>query len=193
MSTVIIEDGGMYTHDPSDSKVYLFDWDTNNLASTVTIDTSKIKLRTLRGTVLEQTVSSITLAGGTATVTMAAAHGYATGDYITISGADPTGGPTPSPYNGTFQITKTGATTFTYAVTGAPASPATVDAKESAIVAVKGFDNVTIPALSRTTQFRFTLPGNYEGSLFEIANLIVTDETPAQGKERSFQLLIQQK
>ncbi len=63
------------------------------------------------------TVSSLTRAGAVATVTTSAAHGRATNDWVTIIGA------TGAEYNGIFQITVTGATTFTYAVTGAPTSP----------------------------------------------------------------------
>lgn len=64
-------------------------------------------------------VTSVTRAGATATVTTPAAHGYNTGQWITVAGADQEG------YNGTFTITVTGATTFTYTVIGTPATPAT--------------------------------------------------------------------
>ena len=64
-------------------------------------------------------ITSITSAAGLATVTTALSHGFTTGMAITISGANQ------APYNGTFTITSTGATTFTYPVAGGPASPAT--------------------------------------------------------------------
>lgn len=64
-------------------------------------------------------VSSITRASQVATVTTASAHGFTTGDYVTMAGA------AQSEYNGEVQITVTGATTFTYTVSGSPASPAT--------------------------------------------------------------------
>ncbi len=51
-------------------------------------------------------------------------------------------------------------------------------------------DNPTILAGSRTTQIR--LKGGTLGARYEIANTIVTNESPAQTKERSFQLLIEQ-
>ncbi len=51
-------------------------------------------------------------------------------------------------------------------------------------------DTPTIMAGSRTTQIR--LIGGTLGARYEIANTIVTNETPAQTKERSFQLLIEQ-
>lgn len=65
------------------------------------------------------TVSSITRSGTTATVTTSAAHGYATGQRVTLAGADQ------ADYNGTFEITVTGASTFTVTVSGSPATPAT--------------------------------------------------------------------
>lgn len=51
----------------------------------------------------------ITLSGTTASVTTTAAHGYSSGDQVTIAGASV------SAANGTFRITVTGASTFTYA------------------------------------------------------------------------------
>lgn len=73
-------------------------------------------------------VTSITRTGGTATVTTDEAHGFSTGQYVHIEGADQ------AAYVGFHQITVTGAMTFTYAVSGAPASPAT-----GAIVATRSF------------------------------------------------------
>lgn len=64
-------------------------------------------------------VTSITRASQTATVTCAANHGLATGDYVRIAGAVET------EYNGVYQVTVTGATTFTYTVVGTPSTPAT--------------------------------------------------------------------
>lgn len=64
-------------------------------------------------------VSSITRAGAVATVTTAVAHGYASGDYVAVDGAGQ------AEYNVTAAITVTGGTTFTYAVSGTPATPAT--------------------------------------------------------------------
>lgn len=64
-------------------------------------------------------VSSITRSGTTATVTTATAHGLATGDVALIAGAAET------EYNGEFVVTVTGGTSFTYDVSGSPATPAT--------------------------------------------------------------------
>ena len=64
-------------------------------------------------------VTSITRTSTTATVTTAENHGLATGVSVTITGA------TESEYNGTYVITVTGVNTFTYTVSGSPATPAT--------------------------------------------------------------------
>jgi hypothetical protein len=64
-------------------------------------------------------LDSLTLSGSTATATTPSDHGLSTGDSVPISGADQ------DEYNGTFEVTVTGATTFTYEVEGTPASPAT--------------------------------------------------------------------
>lgn len=63
-------------------------------------------------------VISITSATGTAVVTLAA-HGYAVGDKVLISGANQT------QYNGVQTITAVSTNTFSYVVTGSPVSPAT--------------------------------------------------------------------
>jgi hypothetical protein len=55
----------------------------------------------------------------TATVTTSAAHGLVSGNTITMSGASPV------EFNGTFRITVTGATTFTYTMATAPSGDAT--------------------------------------------------------------------
>lgn len=66
-----------------------------------------------------QSVSTITRSGSTATVTTAGNHQLVTDQPATIIGADQ------AEYNGSFFITVTGDTTFTYEVTGTPATPAT--------------------------------------------------------------------
>jgi hypothetical protein len=65
-------------------------------------------------------ISTITRVGPVATLTTATAHGLITGNRVTISGA------TSSEYNGTYVITVTGATTFTYTMASTPAANATV-------------------------------------------------------------------
>lgn len=64
-------------------------------------------------------ISSITHVGAVATLTTASAHGLITGNQITVAGAVPTA------YNGTYVITVTSPTTFTYTMASTPASNAT--------------------------------------------------------------------
>jgi len=69
-----------------------------------------------------QTISTITRGGTgnlTATLTTASAHNLVTGNTITVAGAIPT------QFNGTYRITVTGATTFTYTMATTPSGDAT--------------------------------------------------------------------
>ena len=66
------------------------------------------------------TIVSITFVTTTATLTTTSPHNLQTGDSITVTGA------TPTQYNGTFTITRTGANTLTYVMGSAPAGVATV-------------------------------------------------------------------
>ena len=62
---------------------------------------------------------ALTRVGQTATVVTPTPHGFQTFDRVIVAGA------VQPEYNGTFQIIVTGVLTFTYTVTGAPATPAT--------------------------------------------------------------------
>lgn len=64
-------------------------------------------------------ISALTWAGGTVSATTRTPHGYNTGDYVTAAVASPSG------YNGKVKITVTGASAFTYPVTGPLTTPAT--------------------------------------------------------------------
>jgi len=78
---------------------------------------------TVATTTTAQTISTITRGGTgnlTATLTTASPHGLATNNRVTVSGA------TPTQFNGTFVITVTGASTFTYTMATAPSGDATV-------------------------------------------------------------------
>jgi hypothetical protein len=108
MATVTISPGALVTKDPSDIKVYIFDWDAENLAAAVSITTSSFSITAIRP------------AADTA-------------------------------------LTK---------------------------------DNESILSGSRKTQLRLT--AGTLGALYEITNRIVTNETPAQTKERSFRVLVEQ-
>jgi hypothetical protein len=70
-----------------------------------------------------QTILTQTRGGAgnlTATVTTSSAHNLVTGNTITVTGT------TPAEFNGTYRITVTGATTFTYTMASAPATNATI-------------------------------------------------------------------
>jgi hypothetical protein len=87
----------------------------------------KIKRSSVSGSDVDDTVpfyvttsvTSLVRSGSTATCTTTSPHGYSTGDSINISGA------TQSGYNGTFTVTVTGASTFTYTVDSSLVTPAT--------------------------------------------------------------------
>lgn len=64
------------------------------------------------------TIASITYATTTATLTTSSVHGLTTGAVVTISGASP------SAYNGTYSITVTSTTQFTYTMASNPGSNA---------------------------------------------------------------------
>lgn len=63
-------------------------------------------------------VSSLTRTSSVATAATVSAHGFVTGDRVTLSGC------TPDAYNGTVAVTVTGPTGFTFAISGSPSSPA---------------------------------------------------------------------
>ena len=98
---------------------------TNAYTSTSARQTFAIKLASNSGsfTVDEKisqalatpTVSAITVSGSTLTVTASAAHGFATGQMVTISGGTFGGGATTG-HRGTHHITVTSTTQFTYTV-----------------------------------------------------------------------------
>lgn len=71
-------------------------------------------------TVAARVIASITNSTTTATLTTSTAHGLASGDVIVVTGA------TPANYNGTYTITVTGTTTFTYVMATAPGGSASV-------------------------------------------------------------------
>ena len=67
-----------------------------------------------------QTASGVTRSGSTATMTFGVAHGYVSGQQITVAGAAQTD------YNGTFTILSVpSTTTLTYTVSNSPTTPAT--------------------------------------------------------------------
>jgi phage tail sheath protein FI len=116
-------------------------------ASTFTYTVTGTPATPATGTIavqVAQSVTSITRAAGIATVTTASAHGFTTGQSVTIAGANQTA------YNGTFTITVTGATTFTYTVAGTPATPATGTITAEAAQSVSSITRSASPATVTT-------------------------------------------
>jgi len=102
---------------------------TYNATSNITVTSATTFTYTMGGTpatnattvgqyVVNQTTSSITRVGTLATLTSGTPHNLVTGDFVLISGA------TPAAFNGTFQVTSTGATTFTYNMQSDPGANA---------------------------------------------------------------------
>ena len=79
-------------------------------------------------------IDTLTFADGVASATISAGHAYQPFQVVEVSGADQ------APYNGHFRVLTTTLTTFTYAVTGTPVSPATTATSLSAKVAPLGWE-----------------------------------------------------
>lgn len=91
-------------------------------AGTLLSSATGLQYETLTSASIEtgiDTLESLTRQGSIATATTSASHNLATGQSVTISGADQ------NDYNGTFSITVTSETEFQYTVTGSPTTPAT--------------------------------------------------------------------
>ena len=79
-------------------------------------------------------IDTLTFADGIATATISSGHAYQPFQVVEIAGAEQ------PEHNGQFRVLTTTATTFTYAVTGTPASPATTTTSLSAKVAPLGWE-----------------------------------------------------
>jgi hypothetical protein len=104
-----------------------------------------------------QTINTITRGGTgnlTATVTTAVAHGLITGNQIVVAGASPT------QYNGTYIITRTGATTFTYTMATAPATNATTVGTYTINYAITGVNSNTFVHVNLFKNFLFFVQEN---------------------------------
>ena len=108
-------------------------------------------------TATAQTISTITRGGTgnlTATVTTAVAHGLITGNQIVVAGASP------AQYNGTFIITRTGASTFTYTMATAPATDATTVGTYTINYAITGVNSNTFVHVNLFKNFLFFVQEN---------------------------------
>lgn len=80
-----------------------------------------------------KTIDGITRSGSVATANISAGHLYEVGSVVTVAGADQ------AEYNGEQTITEVTASSFSYAVTGTPATPATTGTALSAKTSPLGF------------------------------------------------------
>ena len=118
------------------------------------------------------TLSSLTQSTGTATATTAAAHGFTTGQWVTIAGSTTNG------WNGTYQITGVPlSTTFTFAVVSSLTSPAvgTITANTSIVFAGQSPD--TNPAAWQRTYD--VLPNGLAALFINDLLLVATAYQPA--------------
>lgn len=79
-------------------------------------------------------IDSLTSQDGIATASITTGHAYQAGQILNINGA------TQTEYNGEHRVIATTATTFTYAITGAPSSPASTTTSLSAMVSPLGWE-----------------------------------------------------
>lgn len=153
-STITLASNTVYDH-YTDTPVTVIDYSLVEYSRSTTLAGSKTTLG-------QQAVTSITRASSTATVTTTASHGYVTGQYITISGA------VESDYNGTYVVTVTGATTFTYTVSNSPSSPATgtIVSADSTIPIEPNRMFTTYTDLTNTTGYGFYRFKNFSTAAF---------------------------
>jgi hypothetical protein len=124
------------------------------------------------GTIRGAAVSSITRSSTTATVITATPHGFTSGQKVVVSGAGET------EYNGSFTITVTGPSTFTYTVSGSPATPATgtilLQAGDTTdLVALAGVER---PSNQTDVQFVFTKPDGSEIRVSDNARIPLAED-----------------
>lgn len=124
------------------------------------------------GTIRGAAVSSITRSSTTATVITTTPHGFTSGQKVVVSGAGQT------EYNGSFTITSTGPTTFTYTVSGSPATPATgtilLQAGDTTdLVALAGVER---PSNTTDVQFVFTKPDGSEIRVSDNARIPLAED-----------------
>lgn len=109
------------------------------------------------------TISGITHTGAVANATTSAAHGLTTGDSVTIAGA------TPTQYNGTFSVTVTDSTHFTYTMSGTPGSNASGTITYSVtgtIIKEKGNNTPIIVYGANTVSEGYVAPAGNNGDYF---------------------------
>jgi len=139
----------------------------------------------------------------TATATTLVPHGYASNDYVTVTGATPAG------YNGKVKIAVTGLSTFTYTVSGVLATPATgtvtvtyfSDAQggrkigwatfrtiRAELVPVKAWEKLQVQALSGQLDARFRVHAIDAGGITDRMRAVWTPQWPAGQSTHTFEI-----
>jgi len=101
-----------------------------------------------------QTISSITHVGATATLTTSSPHGLISGNQVTIIGASP------GAYNGSFIITVTGASTFTYVMATTPGTDAGTVGSYAVNYAITGVNSNKLVHVNLFKNFLFFVEEN---------------------------------
>jgi hypothetical protein len=124
------------------------------------------------GPVRAAAITSLTRSGGTATAVCDQVNGFVTGQKVVISGA------TQAAYNGTPTITVTNPTTFTFPVSGSPATPATgtilvAPADTTDLVALAGVERVSS---ATDVEFVFTRSDGVQARAAENARISLAED-----------------
>jgi hypothetical protein len=162
---VVIQEGDLIRKDPADSKVFAFDWDYGNLAPAVQISTS-----------------TFTITEASPFTAWSALTNYVANDYVTSASVlyvclVPHINQIPP--NATYWAVVSAFTALT------KDSEARLTAAEATTALQR-----TITVDNRVTRLR--LIGGTLGQTYTIANKAITNETPAQTKERSFRVIIEE-
>lgn len=120
---------------------------------------------TRRTTGSSQTLTSLTQSSGTATATKTS-HGFSDGDQVVIAGA------TPSGYNGTYNITVTSSSTFTFPVSSSLSTPAS-----GTITATGTTESYFHSVSSCNYNGQQVFQGESDGKIYQIAETTYTDES----------------
>lgn len=131
-------------------------------------NSTDLKITHSDGLINGAVIDTTAWATNVATVTTTAAHGFATGDEVIIAGV------TPSDYNGTYTITVTGSTTFTYALaisdpgagTGGTAKGADTDSI---------YSKITIEYLRDANDALYNIIGTVTDGTYDVGDVVQED------------------
>jgi hypothetical protein len=165
MSNIVVHESALVRKDPADSKVFCFDYDLANLAPTVQITTSVFTL-----------TEEDPYDAWDALVTYAVNDQVVTGGVIYLCLLESLNHVPPN-------------TTYWTAIGTSTALTKDSEARLTAAEATTALQR-TVTVDNRVTRLR--LIGGTLGQIYQIDNKVTTTETPAQIKERSFRVKIEQ-